>query len=75
MNQIPNFSTINLDSTNQSTSDLDHWKRDLVAQTGTSAEDLTWHTPEGIDIKCLYTAADLSGDMTHLDSFPGFAPF
>ena len=75
MNQIPNFSTINLDSTNQSTSDLDHWKRDLVAQTGTSAEDLTWHTPEGIDIKCLYTAADLRGDMTHLDSFPGFAPF
>ena len=75
MNQIPNFSTINLDSTNQSTSDLDHWKRDLLAQTGTSAEDLTWHTPEGIDIKCLYTAADLRGDMTHLDSFPGFAPF
>jgi len=75
MNQIPNFSTINLDSTNQSTSDLDHWKRDFVAQTGTSAEDLTWHTPEGIDIKCLYTAADLRGDMTHLDSFPGFAPF
>ena len=75
MNQIPNFSTINLDSTNQPTSDLDHWKRDLVAQTGTSAEDLTWHTPEGIDIKCLYTAADLRGDMTHLDSFPGFAPF
>ncbi|MBJ81768.1 MAG: methylmalonyl-CoA mutase [Acidimicrobiaceae bacterium] len=75
MNQIPNFSTINLDSTNQSTSDLDRWKRDLVAQTGTSAEELTWHTPEGIDIKCLYTAADLRGDMTHLDSFPGFAPF
>jgi methylmalonyl-CoA mutase len=75
MNQIPNFSTITLDSTNQSTSDLDHWKRDLVAQTGSSAEDLTWHTPEGIDIKCLYTAADLQGDMTHLDSFPGFAPF
>jgi methylmalonyl-CoA mutase len=75
MNQIPNFSTITLDSTNQSTPDLDHWKRDLVAQTGTSAEDLTWHTPEGIDIKCLYTAADLQGDMTHLDSFPGFAPF
>ena len=75
MNQIPNFSTINLDSTNQSTSDLDRWKRDLVAQTGTSAEELTWHTPEGIDIKCLYTAADLRGDMTHLDSLPGFAPF
>ena len=75
MNQIPNFSTINLDATNQSTSDLDRWKRDLGAQTGTSAEELTWHTPEGIDIKCLYTAADLRGDMTHLDSFPGFAPF
>tara|TARA_B110000014_G_scaffold264375_1_gene265392 strand:+ start:17318 stop:19495 length:2178 start_codon:yes stop_codon:yes gene_type:complete len=75
MNQIPDFSTINLDSVNQPKSDLDHWERNLEAQTGTSAEDLTWQTPEGINIKCLYTAADLRDDMTHLDSFPGFAPF
>ncbi|OWK26070.1 hypothetical protein AJ87_48010 [Rhizobium yanglingense] len=37
-------------------------------------ETLTWHTPEGIDVKPLYTAADIEG-AGHLDSLPGFAPF
>ncbi|TFU00381.1 methylmalonyl-CoA mutase [Polymorphobacter arshaanensis] len=34
--------------------------------------DLTWHTPEGIDIKPLYTADDVAGTDPGL---PGFAPF
>ena len=38
------------------------------------ADALTWHTPEGIDVKPLYTAEDLSG-IDHLGSLPGFAPF
>ncbi|ATN35702.1 methylmalonyl-CoA mutase [Rhizobium sp. ACO-34A] len=38
------------------------------------AEALTWHTPEGIDVKPLYTAEDLEG-IDHLKSLPGFAPF
>ena len=75
MNQIPDFTTIGLDETSEPISDLTLWKRDLMNQTGEAAEALTWQTPEGIDIKCLYTAADLQGDMSHLDSFPGFAPF
>ncbi|WP_375420081.1 methylmalonyl-CoA mutase [uncultured Sphingomonas sp.] len=33
--------------------------------------DLTWHTPEGIDVKPLYTAADVRDDP----GLPGFAPF
>ena len=33
--------------------------------------DLTWHTPEGIDVKPLYTAAD----VRHDPGLPGFAPF
>lgn len=37
-------------------------------------DSLTWHTPEGFDIKPLYTAADLEG-MELLDTLPGFAPF
>jgi len=28
---------------------------------GRPLDDLTWHTPEGIDVKPLYTEADLSG--------------
>ena len=38
------------------------------------AEKLVWHTPEGIDVKPLYTEEDLAS-ATHLGSLPGFAPF
>jgi methylmalonyl-CoA mutase len=75
MNQIPDFTAIDLDTRGETVFDLALWERDLIAQTGKTADALTWQTPEGIDIKCLYTAADLRGDMSHLDSFPGFAPF
>ena len=75
MSQIPDFTTIDLDATNEAISDLSFWERDLITQTGESPDALTWQTPEGIDIKCLYTSADLRSDMSHLDSFPGFAPF
>ncbi len=37
-------------------------------------DDLVWHTPEGIDIKPVYTAADLE-EIEWRDSLPGFAPF
>ena len=35
---------------------------------------LDWHTPEGIVVKPLYTAADTAG-LTAADTLPGFAPF
>jgi methylmalonyl-CoA mutase len=35
---------------------------------------LTWHTPEGIDVKPLYTAEDLEGLET-VGGLPGFDPF
>ena len=41
---------------------------------GRSAEELVWQTPEGIDVKPLYTAEDTDG-LKHQDSLPGFAPF
>jgi len=75
MSQIPDFTTIDLNAPSEPISDLSVWERDLTAQTGESPDALTWQTPEGIDIKCLYTSADLRSDMSHLDSFPGFAPF
>jgi methylmalonyl-CoA mutase len=37
-------------------------------------EDLNWKTPEGIDVKPLYTAEDLK-EMPHVNTLPGFAPF
>lgn len=39
-----------------------------------SPETLVWHTPEGIEVKPLYTADDLQ-KISHLDSLPGFVPF
>ena len=41
---------------------------------GKPLEDLEWMTPEGINVKPLYTAEDLEG-MEHLNTFPGFAPY
>jgi methylmalonyl-CoA mutase len=41
---------------------------------GRDVQELNVQTPEGIEIKPLYTAEDLRG-LDHLDSLPGFAPF
>ena len=55
--------------------DLEAWTALVEKETrGRTPADLAWRTPEGIDVKPLYTAADLEG-MEHLDSLPGFAPF
>ena len=40
---------------------------------GKSADTLAWQTPEGIEVKPLYTAADLAQIETA--SLPGFPPF
>jgi len=55
--------------------DLQAWATLVEKETrGRAPSDLAWRTPEGIDVKPLYTAADLEG-LAHLDSLPGFAPF
>ncbi len=55
----------------------DFSQRPLSTQRATGTSPLTeavLPTPEGIDVKRLYGAADLEG-VDHLGSFPGFAPF
>ena len=55
--------------------DLEAWAALVGKETrDRTPADLAWRTPEGIDVKPLYTAADLEG-LAHLDSLPGFAPF
>jgi methylmalonyl-CoA mutase len=49
--------------------DLDQWNR--MADKEVKGADLTWATPEGIDVKPLYTADDVATDP----GLPGFAPF
>jgi len=41
---------------------------------GRDPASLTWHTPEGIDVKPLYTEADLEA-VDHLGTLPGHAPY
>jgi methylmalonyl-CoA mutase len=54
---------------------LDEW-RELAAKElkGADPDSLVWHTPEGVDVKPLYTARDLAG-IEGLDSLPGLPPF
>lgn len=54
---------------------LEEWtKLATKERKGRSPDELIWHTPEGIDLKPLYTAADTS-QLDTADTLPGFAPF
>jgi methylmalonyl-CoA mutase len=50
--------------------------RELAAKElkGTDPDALTWHTPEGLDVKPLYTADDLDG-LDTTGQLPGVEPF
>ncbi len=41
---------------------------------GKPPESLNWQTPEGIELKALYTSADLAS-VEHADSLPGLPPY
>lgn len=45
-----------------------------LGKMGKTLDDLVWHTPEGIDIKALYTAEDIK-DLPYTNTMPGFEPF
>ncbi len=54
---------------------LDDWKRLAEKERkGAPVDDLVWHTPEGLDVKPLYTAADIA-DLEFIDTAPGLFPF
>ncbi len=54
---------------------VDDWRARAAAEAKDRPLDaLTWHTPEGIAVKPLYTADDLEGLET-LGSLPGFPPY
>jgi methylmalonyl-CoA mutase len=70
MSRLPDFSTIEFDAPAEgSSSPLADWK----ALVGARA-DQSWKTPEGIEVKPVYTAEDL-GPVTHLETMPGLPPF
>jgi methylmalonyl-CoA mutase len=54
---------------------LAQWHRAAAKSApGGDVSQLDWHTPDGIVVKPLYTAADVAG-LPHADTLPGFAPF
>ncbi|MBW2213883.1 MAG: methylmalonyl-CoA mutase [Deltaproteobacteria bacterium] len=70
MSRLPDFSTIDFDAVNESSSSsLVDWK----ALVGGRA-DQSWKTPEGIEVKPVYTSEDLE-PVTHMETMPGLPPF
>ena len=54
---------------------IEDWEKAAAKSApGGSSESLAWHTPDGITVKPLYTAADTAG-LPLTDTLPGFAPF
>ncbi|MCB4861500.1 methylmalonyl-CoA mutase [Sphingobium sp. PNB] len=52
---------------------LDQWA--AAAAKEVKGKDLNWETPEGITVKPLYTAEDVTPDKVGDPGLPGFAPF
>ncbi len=56
---------------------LDEWHslaNKSLERSNKTLDDLTWHTPEGIDVKPLYSAED-TRDLPYTNTFPGLEPF
>src|SRR5258708_7032413 len=52
----------------------ERWQELASKELKGDPESLVWHTPEGIPVAPLYTAADLE-DIEAVDPLPGFAPY
>ncbi|MGW2210614.1 methylmalonyl-CoA mutase [Streptomyces sp. NPDC001781] len=68
---IPDFSGIEL-GTPSVDGGAEEWRAAVKRDTG-GGEPL-WETPEGIEVKALYTGRDLEG-LDFLDTYPGMAPY
>ncbi|SDT18625.1 methylmalonyl-CoA mutase [Actinoplanes derwentensis] len=76
---IPDFSTAELTSTAAEGPDggpdgRAEWQAAVLAETGHTPDELTWHTPEGIAVPPLFSGVDLEG-LGDLDGYPGLAPY
>jgi methylmalonyl-CoA mutase len=54
--------------------DLSQWQTLADRETGGRARELVWATPEGIQVKPLYTAVDLE-DLEIQEGLPGIPPY
>ena len=55
--------------------DLHTWEALATKQMkGCTPDEMTWQTPEGVDVKVLYTQEDVK-DLEHTNTLPGMAPY
>lgn len=71
MSSIPDFTGIELGTPAHEVG-ADEWRTAVKQATG-GAEPV-WETPEGIEVKPLYTGRDLEG-LDFLETYPGVAPY
>ena len=71
MGAIPDFA--HLDLGQPLPENRSDWERRLVA-SGRTVQDLVWDTPEGIEVRPVYTASDCEG-LDFLNGWPGIAPY
>ena len=69
MTSIPNFAEVPLKWADSACTLDDWWQL-----TNRPGADSNWHTPEQIQVKPLYTSADLA-QLDHLETMPGMPPF
>ncbi|HWV38176.1 MAG TPA: methylmalonyl-CoA mutase [Vulgatibacter sp.] len=73
MSRIPDFSTLPLGEPRRG-GDREAWRRAAEAAAGRPVAELSWETPEGIDVAPLYDPSALEG-LGHVDGMPGFPPY
>ncbi|WP_328606407.1 methylmalonyl-CoA mutase [Amycolatopsis sp. NBC_00345] len=69
---VPNFADVPLGAPEPA--DRAAWAQAVQDATGKGPDALAWETPEGIGVKPVYTADDLS-DVDFLGTYPGIAPY
>ncbi|KAF0141002.1 MAG: mutB2 [Rhodospirillaceae bacterium] len=76
MTQIPDFTQVPFEPGNapRVSDGLAAWRQRFQSETDANLDQMPWTTPEQIDVRSLYTAADLAG-LDHLDTMPGLPPF
>ncbi|MFB8026610.1 methylmalonyl-CoA mutase [Streptomyces sp. NPDC056465] len=74
LNPVPDFSEVSLTGGSPVEVSEDRWQAAVKESSGRSEDALLWETPEGIDVKPLYTGRDLEG-LDFLDTRPGIAPY
>ncbi|SDH72191.1 methylmalonyl-CoA mutase [Roseospirillum parvum] len=73
MSRIPDFADLAW-APPAAEGDAEAWAAAFKGTAGAAPGDRPWTTPEKIDVRPLYTEADLAG-LDHLDTLPGIVPF